>query len=232
LIGVGAILAGRYVPVGAPPLEAIRYAWSGDPSGYYDSEGRSIKKFFLKSPLNYRRISSHFTHSRLHPILKVARPHLGVDYAAPEGTPVVALGGGRVVSVSWKKGFGRTVVIKHNAAYLSQYAHLSRYASGLHAGARVNQGQVIGYVGSTGHATGPHLDFRVQESGRWIDPLRLKGGESLPLPQNEQGAFRELAGRWARSLESLGSGESIPLEDEGDTTPQVASGLLDTPPTS
>jgi murein DD-endopeptidase MepM/ murein hydrolase activator NlpD len=134
--------------------------------------------------------------------------------------------------VSWKKGFGRTVVVKHNATYLSQYAHLSRYASGLHAGARVSQGQVIGYVGSTGHATGPHLDLRVQEAGRWIDPLKLKGGESQPLPASEQARFREALNRVEGHLGSLDPGESIPLADEADTAPPPTAGLLDTPPTS
>jgi murein DD-endopeptidase MepM/ murein hydrolase activator NlpD len=229
-VGHGRILAGEYVPRGGRPLTAFFHAWGEDAErrGYYDAEGRSLRKFFLKSPLNYRRISSHFTHRRLHPITKTYRPHLGVDYAAPEGTPVVALGNGRVVKAGWINGFGNTVQIRHNETFLTQYAHLSRYARGVRAGTRVRQGDVVGYVGQTGHATGPHLDFRVQENGKWVNPLGLASGPSEPLPEAERAAFAASAARAEELLDTLRAGESVPVADPG--SPVLAR--LDTPPAS
>ncbi len=232
--GFGRIVAAGYLPAGADePLEAIHYAW-GDQAGqdgYYLPDGRSVKKFFLKSPLNYRRISSTFTTARMHPILKKLRPHLGVDYAAAAGTPVVALGNGKVVDASWHGGFGRTVKIKHNATYLTQYAHLSRYGKGIRAGTRVKQGQVIGYVGASGLATGPHLDFRVQANGRWINPLTLKGGAAEPLPARYRPGFDLAVARAHRLMEKLGPGESAPWGGDGEA-PALASARLDTTPSS
>ncbi|NNF05477.1 MAG: M23 family metallopeptidase [Candidatus Eisenbacteria bacterium] len=192
-IGFGRILAGQYLPRGShKPLEAFLHEGSQH-EGYYDREGHSIKRAFLKSPLNFSRISSHFSHSRMHPILKKRRPHLGIDYAAPHGTPVVALGKGEISLAGWIRGFGNTVKIKHHGTYLTQYAHLSRFARGIRPGSKVQQGQVIGYVGSTGLSTGPHLDFRIRENGKWINPLKLKGGKSAPLPGVARGAFIDRA---------------------------------------
>jgi murein DD-endopeptidase MepM/ murein hydrolase activator NlpD len=228
-VGTGRILAGRYHPVGEPePLVAYFYTWEdGELSGYYDGGGRSLRKFFLKSPLQFRRISSHFTHKRLHPIHKTYRPHLGVDYAAPTGTPVVALGNGKIVYVGWKGGYGRTVQIKHNATYLTQYAHLSRYGKGMKSGARVKQGQTIGFVGSSGVATGPHLDFRVRENGKWINPLHLKGGQSKPLPEGQRAAFAEIRGHLQDLLETMTPGRARPLPS-GELLPALALARLDT----
>jgi murein DD-endopeptidase MepM/ murein hydrolase activator NlpD len=230
--GFGIIMAGRYLPAGASSaLDAYYFAWNeGEESGYYTGKGRSVRKFFLKSPLNFRRISSHFSHSRFHPILKKHRPHLGIDYAAPSGTPVVALGNGRVVFRGWKGGYGRTVQIKHNQTYMSQYAHLSKFAVG--QGVRVKQGQVIGYVGSSGLSTGPHLDFRVMEKGSWINPLRLNGGKSEPLPQKHRAAFEENVGRIEMVLERLEPGEAIQLPSLDRPDPVVALARLDTPSAS
>lgn len=230
--GFGIIMAGRYLPVGASSaLDAYYFTWNdGEESGYYTGEGRSVRKFFLKSPLNFRRISSHFSHNRFHPILKKNRPHLGIDYAARSGTPVVALGNGRVVFRGSKGGYGRTVQIKHNQTYMTQYAHLSKYAVG--RGVRVKQGQVIGYVGSSGLATGPHLDFRVMENGNWINPLRLDGGKSEPLPGEHRAAFEENVGRIEMVLDRLEPGEAVllPVLDRPD--PVVALARLDTPSAS
>jgi len=233
-VSFGRILAGRYWPVGQKePLDAFLHDWNPDESSYYTHDGRSVRKFFLKSPLNYRRISSTFTTSRFHPIFKTYRPHLGVDYAAPMGTPIVALGSGRVVSVTWKNGFGRTVQIRHNSTYLTQYAHMSAYAKGLRSGDHVKQGEVIGYVGQSGHATGPHLDFRVQENGKWVNPLGLKRGESSPLPQTQKTAFAASVTRWNGLLDELQAGATIRLDDNGNLpAPATASARVDTPPTS
>lgn len=131
------------------------------------------KKMFLKAPLRYRRISSGYSHSRKHPIYHVRRPHLGIDYAAPMGTSVRAVGQGTVVYVGWSGGFGRCVQIRHPHGYTTYYGHLSRFAKGMTVGKRISQGSVIGYVGSTGVATGAHLDFRVSHKGRFINPLAL-----------------------------------------------------------
>jgi murein DD-endopeptidase MepM/ murein hydrolase activator NlpD len=148
-----------------------------DPAGnrsYFTKEGKSLRKEFLKSPLSYRRISSYFSHRRFHPILKTYRPHLGIDYAAPVGTPVRTIGAGRVVYCGWKGGFGRFIKIKHSRGYYTTYGHLSRYARGMRVGVKVHQGQLIGYVGSSGLSTGPHLDFRVIKNGKYINFLKLK----------------------------------------------------------
>lgn len=142
--------------------------------GYFTEEGKSLRKQFLRSPLSYRRISSKFSYRRFHPILKVYRPHPGIDYAAPIGTPVRSIGDGRVVYCGWKRGFGRFIKIKHKRGYYTTYGHLRRYAKGIRTGVRVSQGQVIGYVGSSGLSTGPHLDFRMIKNGRYINFLRLK----------------------------------------------------------
>lgn len=142
--------------------------------GYFTEEGKSLRKQFLRSPLSYRRISSYFSYRRFHPILKVYRPHPGIDYAAPIGTPVRSIGEGRVVYKGWKGGFGKFIKIKHKKGYYTTYGHLRRYAKGIRTGAKVHQGQVIGYVGSSGLSTGPHLDFRIIKNGRYINFLRLK----------------------------------------------------------
>jgi murein DD-endopeptidase MepM/ murein hydrolase activator NlpD len=149
---------------------------------YFDEEGNSLRRAFLKAPLNYRRISSGFSHSRMHPILKVRRPHLGVDYAAAHGTPVMSIGDGIVERVWWcNKGGGRSVRIKHNSVYSTAYLHLSKYGDGIKAGAPIKQGQVIGYVGSTGMSTGPHLDFRFYQNGQPVDPLKVESPPVEPV---------------------------------------------------
>ncbi len=148
---------------------------------YYDDEGKSLRKAFLKAPLRFSRISSRFSHSRLHPILKIRRPHHGVDYAAPTGTPVVAIGDGVVVKKSYSRGAGNMVRIKHNSVYSTAYLHLSRYGKGIQTGAYVKQGDVIGYVGSTGLSTGPHLDFRFYKNNSAIDPLKVEAPPVDPV---------------------------------------------------
>lgn len=156
---------------------------------YFDEQGKSTRKAFLKAPLKYSRISSHFSHGRYHPVLKIVRPHHGVDYAAPTGTPVHTIGDGVVIKKGYSGGAGNLVSIKHNAHYTTTYMHLSRYAKGLHVGSRVRQGQVIGYVGSTGLSTGPHLDFRVYKNGTPINPLKLISPPSDPVKKENMEAF-------------------------------------------
>ena len=148
-----------------------------DPEGrkdYYTIKGESLRKKFLRSPLNYRRISSYFSYKRFHPILKYYRPHFGIDYAAPLGTPVVSIGDGVVTYVGWKGDYGRLVRVRHPNGYYSTYGHLSRYGRGIRRGVKVKQGQVVGYVGASGLATGPHLDFRVIRNEKFVNFLKIK----------------------------------------------------------
>jgi murein DD-endopeptidase MepM/ murein hydrolase activator NlpD len=144
------------------------------------------------------------------------------------GTPVVALGNGRVQFAGWKGGYGRTIQIKHNRTYMTQYAHLSGYAKGIRSGARVRQGQTIGFVGSSGLSTGPHLDFRVQENGRWINPLHLKGGKSEPLPEQYRAEFARGVEGLAGIFESLAAGEAVLLERVRHAIPALSAARLDT----
>lgn len=186
-IGLGRIHAARFVH-GRDTIGA--YGFAQDSSfAYWDQLGRSLRKAFLKAPLKFSRISSGFSYGRLHPILKIVRPHTGVDYAAPAGTPVLALGDGKVVAKGFKGGGGNTVKIRHNSVYTTGYLHLARFAKGIEVGGHVKQGQVIGYVGSTGLATGPHLDFRVWRNGAPMNPLRLESPSVDPLDSALHPAF-------------------------------------------
>jgi len=159
--------------------------------GYYDEQGQNVEDVFLKAPLNYRRISSYFTHKRFHPILKIYRQHLGIDYAAPTGTPVSSIGDGIITAAGRRTdGLGITVVVKHPNSYNSWYGHLSGIAKGVSKGSHVSKGQVIGYVGSTGTATGPHLDFRLQKNGKFINFLTLKMPPAERIPEKYMDEFK------------------------------------------
>lgn len=158
---------------------------------YYDSDGKALERQFLRAPLNYRRISSYFSYRRFHPILRYFRPHLGIDYAAPAGTPVVSIGDGTVVFKGWKGANGNLVMVRHDSVYTSSYGHLSRFGKGIRSGVRVKKGQVIGYVGMTGLATGPHLDFRVKKYGTPINYLRLKFPPLKSIEKKDMPAFEE-----------------------------------------
>jgi murein DD-endopeptidase MepM/ murein hydrolase activator NlpD len=157
--------------------------------GYFDEKGKSVKSAFLKAPLQYSRISSHFTTRRLHPILKIVRPHLGTDYAAPYGTPVSSIGAGIVIKAKYSKGFGNQVIIKHPNGYKTYYGHLSKYGKGIKLGARIKQGQIIGYVGMTGLATGPHLDFRIKFNNKFFDYTKMKHCPSTILSGEDKTNF-------------------------------------------
>ncbi|MBN2744207.1 MAG: M23 family metallopeptidase [Marinilabiliaceae bacterium] len=157
---------------------------------FFDEKGQSLRKAFLKAPLQFARISSHFSHSRLHPILKIRRPHHGIDYAAPTGTPVHSIGDGHVITKGWDpKGGGNYLKIKHNSVYTTVYMHLSGFAKGLTTGQHVQQGQLIGYVGKTGLASGPHLDFRVFQNNKPIDPLKLESPPVDPIKSDKMDEY-------------------------------------------
>lgn len=161
---------------------AIRFDQGDGGNKYWNEKGESLRKAFLKAPLQYTRISSRFTYKRKHPITGKVRPHTAVDYAAPTGTPVHSIGDGTITLCGWDgSGGGNRIKIRHMNGYETCYMHLSKFASGMKAGVRVAQGDVIGYVGSTGHSTGPHLDFRVWKDGTPIDPLSMISPPSEPL---------------------------------------------------
>jgi murein DD-endopeptidase MepM/ murein hydrolase activator NlpD len=160
-----------------------------DKIAYWDENGNSLRKHFLKAPLKFTRISSRFSNSRLHPIARVYRPHHGVDYAAPSGTEVHAVADGVVTSRGWAGGGGNTVWIKHARGYQTGYLHLRAFAKGLVVGSRVRQGQLIGYVGSTGSSTGPHLDYRVKLNGKPLDPLKIPQEPGEPIRSQDREAF-------------------------------------------
>jgi murein DD-endopeptidase MepM/ murein hydrolase activator NlpD len=171
-------------------LVAIRFQASGGRPGYFDADGKSLKRFFLRSPLKFDpSISSGFSRSRRHPILNVRRAHLGVDYRAPAGAPVVAVSPGTVTLAGWTKGGGRTVKIRHASGYETAYLHLSSFGPGVRAGGHVSQGQLIGRVGSTGLATGPHLHYELKKNGAHVNPAaehrKLPPGEPVPVQQRE-----------------------------------------------
>lgn len=200
-VGYGRILAARFVNRGRT-FWAFHFQGKGTQEGYFDHQGKSLRKAFLRSPLKFTRITSGFTQARFHPILEIYRPHLGVDYAAPTGTPVRAVADGRVVSAGWDGGFGNLVKIQHSQSYVSMYGHLSRFGSGIRSGTIVRQGQVIGYVGSTGLATGPHLDFRLMKGGQFINPLKVNFINADPVNPKDIGAFRHLVAQRIGDLEA------------------------------
>ena len=172
-VATGNILAANFI-TGGNNHYAFRYIYHNERGEYFDENGTSLRRAFLKAPLSYSRISSKFSNARVHPVTKVVRAHHGVDYAAPAGTPVYSVGDGVVVTKAWdSKGGGNYLKIKHNSTYTTEYLHLRGYASGINQGTHVSQGQLIGYVGSTGVSTGPHLDYRVFKNGTAIDPLRM-----------------------------------------------------------
>lgn len=192
LVRYGDILAAQY-SVDGKPVTAFLGKDAAGIMGYYDWQGNSFQKAFLKSPLNYRRISSHFSWRRYHPILKRRRPHLGVDFAAAYGTPVEASADGVIIEMGYqKRGVGRYLKIKHPySQFETLYGHLSKYAKGMKKGQKVTQGQVIGYVGSTGLATGPHLHYSFYENGRPVNPFRIKNYSMKPIPQDQLAAFQD-----------------------------------------
>jgi murein DD-endopeptidase MepM/ murein hydrolase activator NlpD len=181
-IGTGRIFAAQFVH-SKEDFYAFRFTQNNEDS-YFDDKGKSLKKAFLKAPLKFSRISSQFSNARFHPVLKIYRPHHGVDYAAPTGTPVMSIGDGTVIAKAYQaSGGGNYLKIKHNSVYTTSYMHLSKYGAGIANGVRVKQGQIIGYVGTTGLSSGPHLDFRVFLNGNPVNPLTIKSPPTEPVAE-------------------------------------------------
>ncbi len=184
--GTGDVLKGSFTNMGHTDY-AYRYV---DPDGfesYYDEDGNSMIRQFLKAPLSYSRITSGFTYARYHPVLNTTTPHRAIDYAAPTGTPIMAVADGTVTRASWNGGYGNHISVRHNGMYDTTYSHLSRYAVG--AGQHVSQGEIIGYVGSTGYSTGPHLHYEVLVYGEKVNPLEVDFPEGDPIPEEEMALF-------------------------------------------
>lgn len=170
---------------------------------YFDERGASLRKAFLKAPLRFSRISSGFSNSRFHPVLKYYRPHHGIDYAAPSGTPVYSIGDGKIVARAYqKRGGGNYLKIKHNSVYTSVYMHLKGFAKGMYTGKQVKQGQLIGWVGATGLATGPHLDFRIYKNGSPVNPLKVKAPPVEPIKEENKIAFKLVSDSLLQILET------------------------------
>lgn len=189
---------------GGLSVPAVRYGIDGKKNLYWGKGGESLKKMFLKAPLKYNRISSGFSYHRKHPVTGKVRAHTAVDYAAPTGTPVHAIGDGTVTLCGWDgSGGGNRIKIKHIQGYESCYMHLSKFAPGIKAGSRVSQGQLIGYVGSTGRSTGPHLDFRIWQNGKPLNPLKLNSPASDPLPAKYLEEFEKVYEKYMAEVDSI-----------------------------
>jgi murein DD-endopeptidase MepM/ murein hydrolase activator NlpD len=197
----GDILAAEFVNNGET-YRAYRFEHNGK-AGYYDEEGKSLRKAFLKAPLSFRRISSGFSLGRFHPILKIYRPHHGLDYAAPAGTPVSAMGDGTVIFAGKKGQYGNLVIIRHPNGYKTYYGHLSKFGKDIKKGTKVEQGQIIGYVGSTGLATGPHLHYELRIRNRPVNPVTVKSLKGTSIPEKLMAEFRGFKNQMDGRLASI-----------------------------
>lgn len=195
----GYILAAKFVNDGTP-YYAYYFDNDGE-GGYYDGDGHALERQFLKAPLSYRQITSGYTGARMHPITKTVTAHYQIDYAAPTGTPVVASARGTVTQAGWAGGWGNIVRMTHDNGYTTHYAHLSAFAKGISSGIRVAQGQVIGYVGSTGWSTGPHLDYGMKLNGNPVNPLTLVQPKGAPLEGEKMDQFKEMQKRYTEILQ-------------------------------
>lgn len=210
-IDIGEIKAALFYHRG-DSFYAFPYSKGGD-VGYFDHEGQNLKKAFLKAPLKYSRISSKYTKRRFHPVQKRWKAHLGTDYAAPTGTPIRTVGDGKIVAATRSRGNGRYVKVQHNSRYTTQYLHMSRIASGIKNGRYVKQGEVIGYVGQSGLATGPHLCFRFWDNGVQVDPFKIKTPPTTPVSKENMEDFTNHSKQWMEYLNALqlptGTSETI-----------------------
>ena len=188
---LGRILAAE-LESGDERFSTFYYVAKDGRGAYYDSEGRAVRRSFLRAPLSYVRVSSPFSLNRQNPISRTVRPHMAIDYAALAGTPVVAIGRGQVDFVGWRNGYGNVVDIVHSGGYMSRYAHFSRFAEGIRTGRAVDAGDVLGYVGQTGHATGPHLHFEFLRNGEKINFLGLRIAKEDHLEGRELERFKQL----------------------------------------
>jgi murein DD-endopeptidase MepM/ murein hydrolase activator NlpD len=188
-LGTGRIYGAQFNRTGSS-ITAIPFI-QDEKESFFDIDGNSLRKAFLKAPLQFSIISSHFSSARMHPILRIVRPHYGVDYAAPLGTPVKAIGDGKIISATFEGGEGRMVRIQHNSVYATAYMHLSKFGEGVRTGAFVKQGDIIGYVGSSGLSTGPHLDFRFYMNGSPVDPLKVDAPTVEPISEENKQKFEK-----------------------------------------
>lgn len=186
--GIGDVLAGEFVNSGKV-FEGYRFVDSDGKVAYFNEDGESLVRSFLKAPLSFTRITSGFTYARFHPVTKTTTPHRAIDYGAPIGTPIMAVGNGVVKQAGWNGGYGNFISVRHNERFTTNYAHLSRYAKGIKPGTHVSQGQVIGYVGSTGFSTGPHLHYEVVEYGTKVNPLNVDFPKGEPILDEQRPAF-------------------------------------------
>ncbi|MDO9624195.1 MAG: peptidoglycan DD-metalloendopeptidase family protein [Pseudomonas sp.] len=191
-VGTGNILSARFTNRGKT-FTAVRYTDKQGNSSYYSADGNSMRKAFIRTPVDFARISSRFSNGRRHPILNKIRAHKGVDYAAPHGTPIKAAGDGKITLAGRNGGYGNTVVIQHGSRYRTLYAHMQGFAKGIRSGSNVKQGQIIGYIGTTGLSTGPHLHYEFQVNGTHVDPLSQKLPMADPIARNEKQRFMQLS---------------------------------------
>lgn len=199
-------------------LYAVMYDQGDGGNVYWNEKGESLRRAFLKAPLEFKRISSGFSYHRKHPVTGQVKAHTAVDYAAPTGTPVVSIGDGTVLSAGWAGGGGNTVKVRHNATYTTSYMHLSKYGPGIKTGVHVSQGQVIGYVGATGTATGPHLDFRVYKNGTPINPLTMDSPSAEPIRQENMPGLDSMFVVYKHEMDSIVASRSaaVPDVEEGE----------------
>ena len=197
----GRLLAANFTVQGKTN-QAFYFRDGNQPPGYFDSNGRSLRKAFLKAPLSYSRISSGFSMRRRHPITHRIKKHPAIDYAAPTGTPVHTVGNGTVILASYKKYNGKCVTIRHPNGWKTMYNHLSRFAKNIRSGQKVKQGQFIGYVGSTGLSTGPHLDFRMYKNGKPVNPLKIKSSPARPVSRANLAAFKATAAELLATIDN------------------------------
>ncbi|HAJ33470.1 MAG TPA: hypothetical protein DCK79_08895 [Candidatus Atribacteria bacterium] len=200
----GKVLAAQYEGELLSKHTAILFKDLSGHIDYYDEKGKSLRKAFLRAPLHYKYISSYFSKNRFHPILRIWRPHLAIDYAAPTGTPVSTIGDGTVIYVGWNDGYGNYIKVRHPNNYVSGYGHLSSFAKGLKKGQKVKQGEIIGYVGATGLATGPHLDFSISENGERVNFLKLKLPAASSVDPQYRAQFNEVKNKLLNVLKNGG----------------------------
>ena len=197
----GEILSAEFINNGST-YRAYRFEYD-DKADYYDDEGNSLKRQFLKAPLSFRRISSHFTKKRFHPILKIYRPHHGIDYSAPSGTPVSAVGNGTISFIGYRGGYGKLIILRHPNGWKTCYGHLSRFGRGLKRGAKVPQGSVIGYVGSTGQSTGPHLHYEMRINNKAVNPFSIRVSKGRGIPKKLMPEFVKIKNEMNIRLASI-----------------------------
>lgn len=210
----GRVVAAQF-SINQREYEAYAFELENGTIDYFDGSGESLRRAFLRAPLQFRRISSAFSTGRFHPVLRRSRPHHGIDYAANSGTPVRAVGDGVVRRANWGGGYGNLIEIRHQRGYSTRYAHLRGFARGIRAGVRVKQGDVIGYVGSTGLSTGPHLHYEFHENGRPVNPNNMRFVSGNPVPQGQVQAFRSAMREQVAALDRYSGSVLLARNDEG-----------------